>query len=166
MQGPKNKNFEDLRQFVFQQPNLQYRNQTWSWYELTSNIKKDFMRAAVLNNSTALLKEKLTIRRHVPAIHNIPTAVADTHTDYLSDSSDDDAVMDELEPDVVSLHSMSESTTANTTKTRGLPWRKKRQSMDENASMHTPSTTPTIVDEEELTHKGRILFGKRYKRLV
>ncbi|ORY92172.1 golgi-body localization protein domain-domain-containing protein [Syncephalastrum racemosum] len=166
--GPKNKNFEDLRQFVFQQPNLQYRNQTWSWYELMSNIKKDFMRAAVLNNSTALLKEKLTIRRHTPAIQNPPTTVADTHTDYLSDSSDDDAVMDELEPDVVSLHSMNESTATNTTKLRGLSWRKKRQSMDENASAHTPSTTPTVatVDEEELTHKGRILFGKRYKRLV
>ncbi|KAI7866156.1 golgi-body localization protein domain-containing protein [Spinellus fusiger] len=63
-QGPKEKNIEDLRDFVFQQPTLEYRNKTWSWFELVSNIKKDFMRAAVLHNSTALLKEKLTIRRH------------------------------------------------------------------------------------------------------
>ncbi|KAL0080005.1 golgi-body localization protein domain-containing protein [Phycomyces blakesleeanus] len=63
-QGPKEKNIEDLRDFVFQQPNLEYRNKTWSWFELMSNIKKDFMRAALLNNSPALIKEKLTIRRH------------------------------------------------------------------------------------------------------
>lgn len=39
-QGPKGKNIEDLRDFVFQQPNLEYRNKTWSWYELSSTIKR------------------------------------------------------------------------------------------------------------------------------
>lgn len=40
LQGQKEKNIEDLREFVFQQPNLEYRNKTWSWYELLSTIKK------------------------------------------------------------------------------------------------------------------------------
>ncbi|KAF1800090.1 golgi-body localization protein domain-containing protein [Mucor lusitanicus] len=62
-QGPKEKNIEDLRDFAFEQPTLEFRNETWSWFELMSNIKKDFMRAALLHNSTALLKEKL-LRRH------------------------------------------------------------------------------------------------------
>ncbi|KAI8337476.1 golgi-body localization protein domain-containing protein [Chlamydoabsidia padenii] len=62
--GPKEKNIEDLREFAFQQPYLEYRNKTWSWFELLSNIKRDFMRAALVHNSRALLKEKLTIRRH------------------------------------------------------------------------------------------------------
>ncbi|CAO3577999.1 unnamed protein product [Absidia cylindrospora] len=62
--GPKEKNIEDLRDFAFQQPYLEYRNKTWSWFELLSNIKRDFMRAALVHNSRALLKEKLTIRRH------------------------------------------------------------------------------------------------------
>ncbi|KAL9554569.1 hypothetical protein MBANPS3_002762 [Mucor bainieri] len=61
--GPKEKNIEDLRDFAFEQPTLEFRNETWSWFELMSNIKKDFMRAALLHNSTALLKEKL-LRRH------------------------------------------------------------------------------------------------------
>ncbi|KAI8059019.1 golgi-body localization protein domain-containing protein [Gilbertella persicaria] len=62
-QGPKEKNIEDLRDFAFEQPTLEFRNETWSWFELASSIKKDFMKAALLHNSTALLKEKL-LRRH------------------------------------------------------------------------------------------------------
>ncbi|KAI8363826.1 golgi-body localization protein domain-containing protein [Choanephora cucurbitarum] len=62
-QGAKEKNIEDLRDFAFEQPKLEFRNETWSWFELASNIKKDFMKAALLHNSTALLKEKL-LRRH------------------------------------------------------------------------------------------------------
>lgn len=101
-QGPKDKNIEDLRDFAFEQPTLEFRNETWSWYELISNIKKDFMRAALLHNSTALLKEKL-LRRHprdnsksiegspslhsAPA-HSIPTTSAPTYTtDHQMNSS-------------------------------------------------------------------------------
>jgi hypothetical protein len=39
-QGPKEKNIEDLRDFAFEQPTLEFRNETWSWFELMSNIKK------------------------------------------------------------------------------------------------------------------------------
>ncbi|KAF7722203.1 hypothetical protein EC973_003557 [Apophysomyces ossiformis] len=125
-QGPKEKNIEDLREFVFQQPNLEYRNKTWSWYELISNVKKDFMRAALLHNSTALIKEKLMIRRH-PRENTNPKLVESTlttqsgiqfpedmsfqeHGRYdlddlseMTESSKDDE--EDLEKDAVSLHS-------------------------------------------------------------
>ncbi|MBM6387207.1 MAG: hypothetical protein JSY10_24950 [Paenibacillus sp.] len=31
---------EDLRDFAFEQPTLEFRNETWSWFELASNVKK------------------------------------------------------------------------------------------------------------------------------
>ncbi|KAG0168982.1 hypothetical protein DFQ28_005286 [Apophysomyces sp. BC1034] len=126
-QGPKEKNIEDLREFVFQQPNLEYRNKTWSWYELISTIKKDFMRAALLNNSTALLKEKLLIRRHHPRESNtakLAESNLSTHSGLmfpedilfqeqgrydldnmseLTESSKDEE--EDLDKDAVSLHS-------------------------------------------------------------
>ncbi|KAI8378002.1 golgi-body localization protein domain-containing protein [Radiomyces spectabilis] len=132
-QGPKEKNIEDLRDFAFQQPNLEYRNKTWSWFELMSNIKKDFMRAALLNNSKALLKEKLMIRRHVKegpkiaesglSLRSFPAAADESgfeeipslrraslfetdNASMLSDSSRDDMDPLDNDRDTVSCHSM------------------------------------------------------------
>ncbi|KAI9308972.1 golgi-body localization protein domain-containing protein [Cunninghamella echinulata] len=122
--GPKEKNIEDLREFAFQQPYLEYRNKTWSWFELINNIKRDFMRAALLNNSRALLKEKLTIRLHPRAeglassslsdsnlftMINIPasTEITPRHVTY---DWEDESVSDEYDNnnsnrDDISLHS-------------------------------------------------------------
>ncbi|CAO3589305.1 unnamed protein product [Absidia cylindrospora] len=52
------KNIYDLQNFRFRQPNLEYRNKTWSWYDLLNALKKDFLRA-VIKHSPALIKEKL-----------------------------------------------------------------------------------------------------------
>ncbi|GAN03499.1 conserved hypothetical protein [Mucor ambiguus] len=126
-QGPKEKNIEDLRDFAFEQPTLEFRNETWSWFELMSNIKKDFMRAALLHNSTALLKEKL-LRRHPRenaklidssvSMYSTPIYVAD-HVSAVKgkqpyvvvvsgeeDPSESSSVEDTLDPkDMASLHS-------------------------------------------------------------
>ncbi|KAI9488532.1 golgi-body localization protein domain-containing protein [Zychaea mexicana] len=154
-QGPKEKNIEDLRDFAFQQPNLEYRNKTWSWFELMSIIKKDFLRAAVLHNSTALLKEKLMIRRHPPrerlAESNISMQSNTSHNasdaynfpddgSESTDSSNDE--LDELENDAISLRSVSlyevdqgaaEPATHTQNTRRLLPWSlksRKRQVID------------------------------------
>ncbi|KAM3584683.1 Protein SABRE [Umbelopsis sp. WA50703] len=71
-QGPKEKNIEDLYDFVFTQPTLEYRNRTWSWYELMNAVKKDILRAA-LKHSGQLLRDKLKIRRHPRGPRIIPT---------------------------------------------------------------------------------------------
>ncbi|KAI9263182.1 golgi-body localization protein domain-containing protein [Phascolomyces articulosus] len=155
-QGQKEKNIEDLRDFAFQQPNLEYRNKTWSWFELMSIIKKDFMRAAVLHNSTALLKEKLMIRRHPRerlVESNISTQSNPSHfvtdgynsPDDGSESSDSsNEELDELESDAVSLRSVSMwemehvSEPVHHTHTRRLlPWSlrsRKRQIADTNST--------------------------------
>ncbi|KAI8093840.1 golgi-body localization protein domain-containing protein [Halteromyces radiatus] len=56
------KSIYDLENFRFRQPHLEYRNKTWSWYDLVNALKKDF-RKAVIKHSPALIKEKLKPRR-------------------------------------------------------------------------------------------------------
>lgn len=97
-------------------------------------LSLDFLKAALLHNSTALLKEKLTIRRHHPkeagskfsefsfSMHSNNLTVPDDslrsdqqsriydYMDNMSDSTDSsDDVFDEgeLESDAVSMHSIS-----------------------------------------------------------
>ncbi|KAG2176544.1 hypothetical protein INT44_007207 [Umbelopsis vinacea] len=74
-QGPKEKNIEDLYEFVFSQPTLEYRNRTWSWYELMNAVKKDFLRAA-LKHSGQLIRDKLKIRRHPRGSRNTASSVS------------------------------------------------------------------------------------------
>ncbi|CAO3623552.1 unnamed protein product [Cunninghamella echinulata] len=57
-----NKQIYDLQNFKFRQPNLEYRNKTWSWYDLLNALKKDFLKA-VIRHSPSLIKEKLLPRR-------------------------------------------------------------------------------------------------------
>jgi hypothetical protein len=52
------KNFEDLEGFSFLLPNLEYRNKTWTWFDLLQAVKVDAFKAA-LANTGALVKEKL-----------------------------------------------------------------------------------------------------------
>jgi hypothetical protein len=55
--GTKLRNIEDLSQFVFKLPTLEYRNKTWTTFEILEAIKKDVIRA-VLSNTANLVKEK------------------------------------------------------------------------------------------------------------
>ncbi|KAI8379699.1 golgi-body localization protein domain-containing protein [Radiomyces spectabilis] len=56
-QGPKKRNLYDLREFRFFQPSIEYRNKAGTWTELLLSIKKDFIRAAIRANGSAILKE-------------------------------------------------------------------------------------------------------------
>ncbi|KAI8807606.1 golgi-body localization protein domain-containing protein [Cladochytrium replicatum] len=56
--GLKDKNFEDLHNFSFKMPTLEYRNKTWTWYDFLNQVKRDAVKA-VLANSGALIREKL-----------------------------------------------------------------------------------------------------------
>ncbi|CAG8707993.1 36346_t:CDS:2, partial [Racocetra persica] len=57
-QGAKEKNLEDLYDFVIHMPTLEYQNKTWSWLDFIEQLKKDALRT-ILTHATALLKEKL-----------------------------------------------------------------------------------------------------------
>jgi hypothetical protein len=47
---------------VFQLPSLEYRNKTWSFYELMDAVKKEVIRA-VWQNAKSFLKERLFNRK-------------------------------------------------------------------------------------------------------
>lgn len=57
-QGAKEKNLEDLYDFVIHMPTLEYRNRTWSWLDFIEQLKKDALKI-ILSNTPALLGEKL-----------------------------------------------------------------------------------------------------------
>lgn len=131
-----------MRDFAFEQPTLEFRNETWSWFELVSNIKKDFMRAALLHNSTALLKEKL-LRRHPRenaklidssvSMYTTPVYIADhasikgkTYDVGIAAATEDDqsesSVEDVLDPkDIASLHSAHSNELWDTAETMSSP---------------------------------------------
>ncbi|KAL9556266.1 hypothetical protein PS6_002428 [Mucor atramentarius] len=166
-QGPKEKNIEDLRDFAFEQPTLEFRNETWSWFELMSNIKKDFMRAALLHNSTALLKEKL-LRRHPRenaklidssvSMYTTPVYIADhasvkskTYDVGIAAATEDDqsesSVEDVLDPkDIASLHSAHSNELWDTAEPMPSPkkthiWSKLKKSKKGSPERHSAQDT-------------------------
>ncbi|KAJ1677633.1 Protein SABRE, partial [Spiromyces aspiralis] len=56
--GRKDKNVEDLRDFVFRSPTLEFHNKVESFYELMMEVKSE-MKTAVFQHTAALLREKL-----------------------------------------------------------------------------------------------------------
>ncbi|TPX36491.1 hypothetical protein SmJEL517_g01315 [Synchytrium microbalum] len=72
--GSKEKNLEDLTNFVFRMPSLEYRNKTWTWLDFINQVKKDSIRA-VWANAPSLVREKLFAR-----------AIAESESTHNSDS--------------------------------------------------------------------------------
>ncbi|CAG8485272.1 6382_t:CDS:10, partial [Ambispora leptoticha] len=56
-QGAKEKNLEDLYDFVFKLPTLEYRNRTWSWLDLLEHLKREILKT-ILSHTGALVREK------------------------------------------------------------------------------------------------------------
>ncbi|KAI8074507.1 golgi-body localization protein domain-containing protein [Gongronella butleri] len=179
--GPKDKNIEDLTDFAFQQPYLEYRNKTWSWFELLSNIKRDFMRTALLHNSRALLKEKLTIRRQPrhdfsfdsfmypdssassPLVLPIATPDSAQHRQSISDDdaldgSDSDSLQDLDSDKPASIAASSSSWTSKFKRKKPESSQPSLYSVDMFKNRDGLPRSPM----EELTIKGQLLLGKHY----
>ena len=60
--GKGDRNIEDLHNFVFRMPVLEYRNKTWSNLDLALRLKKDFIRA-LISHTGAIIGHKLHNRR-------------------------------------------------------------------------------------------------------
>lgn len=60
--GKGEHNIEDLHDFVFRLPTLEYRNKTWSNLDLVLALKKDFTRA-VIDHTGSIIANKFTQRR-------------------------------------------------------------------------------------------------------
>ncbi|KAH0602608.1 uncharacterized protein H6S33_008689 [Morchella sextelata] len=60
--GRDQSNIEDVHEFVFRMPMLEYRNKTWSNLDLAMRLKKDIIRA-LISHTGAILQNKLTHHR-------------------------------------------------------------------------------------------------------
>ncbi|KAF8469216.1 mitochondrial protein from FMP27-domain-containing protein [Kalaharituber pfeilii] len=57
--GRGDRNIEDIHEFVFRMPMLEYRNKTWSNLDLALRLKKDIMKA-LISHTGAILENKIT----------------------------------------------------------------------------------------------------------
>lgn len=94
--GQRDRNLEDLHDFVFRMPPLEYRNKTWSNLDLALHLKKDVIRA-LISHTGAIIGNKFS--HHRPgkkqverlreiAANNILIPNSDTLTNTPSVSSD------------------------------------------------------------------------------
>lgn len=60
--GKGQRNFEDVHDLVFRLPTLEYRNKTWSNYDLVQQVKKDVVRA-LIHHTGAIIGNKFSHRR-------------------------------------------------------------------------------------------------------
>lgn len=60
--GKSDRNFEDLHDFVFRMPTLDYRNKTWSNLDLALRLKKDVIRA-LISHTGAIIGNKFSHHR-------------------------------------------------------------------------------------------------------
>ena len=63
--GRSERNLEDIHDFVFRMPVLEYRNKTWSNLDLALRLKRDVTKA-LISHTGAILGNKLT--RHKPSV--------------------------------------------------------------------------------------------------
>ncbi|KAK9469177.1 golgi-body localization protein domain-containing protein [Lipomyces arxii] len=56
--GQGSRNIEDVHEFVFRLPTIEYRNKTWSNLDLALRLKKDFIKA-LISHTGALIENKL-----------------------------------------------------------------------------------------------------------
>ena len=61
--GKGERNIEDVHNFVFRMPILEYRNKTWSNLDLALRLKKDVIRA-LISHTGAIIGNKLSHHRH------------------------------------------------------------------------------------------------------
>ncbi|KAI5811000.1 mitochondrial protein from FMP27-domain-containing protein [Peziza echinospora] len=60
--GRGDRNIEDIHEFVFRMPMLEYRNKTWSNLDLALRLKKDIIKA-LISHTGAILENKITHHR-------------------------------------------------------------------------------------------------------
>ncbi|KAI9229330.1 MAG: golgi-body localization protein domain-containing protein [Piptocephalis tieghemiana] len=191
-QGKKTKNFTDIRGFVFDFPTLKYQNKTWSWLDLTLQIKKDLYWSA-LSHTGSLMKEKLFHNSHhappVNASVNLPYLTAYTGEVMLHDKANANDMEDKGKrkrrpPAVVTRphagwHSLPRSSSGRLS--HHLPRRdgnarallaRKRQSafIEKMADLPSPnplipsSSSPPASPRAAVTRKGHGIERRRSKR--
>lgn len=81
--GKSDRNFEDLHDFVFRMPTLEYRNKTWSNLDLALKLKKDVIRA-LISHTGAIIGNKFS--HHRPSKKQVERLKEIAHTSTLGNS--------------------------------------------------------------------------------
>ncbi|KAI9218488.1 hypothetical protein BC828DRAFT_407546 [Blastocladiella britannica] len=69
--GNKEKNIEDIQDFVLTLPTMAYNNKTWTWLEFMTQVRRDIL-FAVLGHTGQLLRDKMFSRRPLPQTPPVP----------------------------------------------------------------------------------------------
>ncbi|RPB29873.1 hypothetical protein L211DRAFT_855009 [Terfezia boudieri ATCC MYA-4762] len=77
--GRGDRNFEDIHEFVFRMPMLEYRNKTWSNLDLALRLKKDIIKA-LISHTGAIIENKITNLRPTRQHSNIARMMAGNAT--------------------------------------------------------------------------------------
>ncbi len=76
--GKGDRNLEDLHDFVFRMPVLEYRNKTWSNLDLALRLKKDFIRA-LISHTGAIIGNKFQHRPNRQQQSRLREAASSSH---------------------------------------------------------------------------------------
>ncbi|KAL7749237.1 Protein SABRE [Sorochytrium milnesiophthora] len=151
--GSKEKNLEDFHQFALTTPTLEYRNKTWSWFEFMSHVRRDLVKAILLQ-AGSLVKEKLFARRSGMT----PSASSTTLNSQLASLGV--SVRGSPEEAHDSQHSLPQPL-----RTRGLSNVRPLSIPEERQQgMHKSTSTLSVVTQDDL-EKARLLLGRSYTPL-
>ncbi|OAP64948.1 hypothetical protein AYL99_00920 [Fonsecaea erecta] len=81
--GKSDRNFEDLHDFVFRMPTLEYRNKTWSNLDLALRLKKDVIRA-LISHTGAIIGNKFS--HHRPSKKQVERLKEIAHSSTIANS--------------------------------------------------------------------------------
>jgi hypothetical protein len=152
----KEKSITDLTNVTFHIPMLEYRNNTWTWYDLAQAIRKgiylliiDILRA-VIANTGALVNQKLFKKNH--------ETIEENHDKPQTDSKKSNLLSTLLKRKKLDKHGDgSESGPARTSIVDGLDNMGSINSIESNSRSNDENGMPKSLDA-----KGKILFGKHY----
>jgi hypothetical protein len=92
--GKGERNIEDVHDFVFRLPMIEYRNKTWSNLDLALALKKDVIRAlishtgAIIGNKFSKHRPNATQQHRLRELATSSTLLTPTHYDSSNDNSD------------------------------------------------------------------------------
>ncbi|GBB96916.1 hypothetical protein RclHR1_02870014 [Rhizophagus clarus] len=186
-QGAKEKNLEDIYDFVFTMPTLEYQNKTWSWLDFLEHIKKDFLRS-ILYHTGSLINVKfrgrpttdnvLSNEAVVPSLATaLVTATAAANVTALMNDEGTNSDHDEGSDKASVLSSESHESQKKVlgikikkhekrdSLTRSIPFTNFHMHKESSGTVLSQSSTSTkSIDSsvESENEKGKLLFGKLY----
>ncbi|PKY18101.1 hypothetical protein RhiirB3_490113, partial [Rhizophagus irregularis] len=180
-QGAKEKNFEDIYDFVFTMPTLEYQNKTWSWLDFLEHIKRDILRS-ILYHTGSLINQKFRGRPTNDNLTSNEAVVPSLATALVAATANVTALMNEegtnSDHDEGSDKASVLSSESQESQKKVLGIKIKKHDKKDSITRSTPftnfyihkesigtiSTNTRSIDSsaENENEKGKLLFGKLY----